>query len=71
VSFLEHGAPVDRAALERVLSVVPVGAKRPSALEGGLRDPRASPYFDLELFRRLEQRVADSCGATAIRFHFL
>ena len=71
VSFLENGAPVDQAALDRAVSVLPAGAKRPSAPEGGLRDPRASPHFDLELFRRLEQRVADSCGTTAIRFHFL
>jgi hypothetical protein len=50
---------------------VPEGAKRPSSPEGALRDPAAHPYFDGELFRRLEQKVAEACGTTRIRFHFL
>jgi hypothetical protein len=71
VAFIEDGAEPDQAALERALALVPVGAKRPSSPEGALRDPTAHPYFDRELFRRLEQKVAEACGTKRIRFHFL
>jgi hypothetical protein len=71
VAFIEDGAEPDQAALERALALVPVGAKRASSPEGALRDPTAHPYFDRELFRRLEQKVAEACGTKRIRFHFL
>ncbi len=69
--FIEDGGTVDQAALDRTLALAPVGASRPSSLDGALRDPAAHPYFEFELFRALEQRVAEACGTERIRFHFL
>ena len=69
IDFIE--GPVDQAALQRTMALVPVGAKRVSSPEGALRDPTAHPYFDRELFRRLENKVAETCGTDRIRFHFL
>jgi hypothetical protein len=71
VRFIDDGAEIDRTALDRALASMPVGAKRPSAPDGALRDPTMHPYFDRKFFRDLEQRVAESCGTDRIRFHFL
>ena len=71
VGFIEDGGAIDQEALDRATALVPVGANRGSSPEGTLRDPTAHPYFDLELFRRLEAKVAQACGTDRIRFHFL
>jgi hypothetical protein len=71
IGFIEDGAEIDQAAFDLAVALMPVGAKRPSAPEGALRDPATHPYFDREFFRELEQRVAQSCGTDRTRFHFL
>ena len=71
VGFIEDGGAIDQEALDRATALVPVGANRGSSPEGRLRDPTAHAYFDLELFRRLEAKVAQACGTERIRFHFL
>jgi hypothetical protein len=62
LSFVQGRAAIDQAALAATLAATPPGA---------LRDATAHRYFDPELFRRLERRVAEACGTERIRFHFL
>lgn len=68
IGFIQGDAAIDAGALARTLAEVPVAADNPS---GGVRDPMQHPYYDAELFQRLEREVAGACGRSRIRFHFI
>jgi hypothetical protein len=65
IEFLEGGKTINKDALSKVITLVP--ARGFSAL----RDLHSWRYFDYELFRTLECKIADACGTNGIRFHFL
>lgn len=69
IGFVQGGAAINMEALERTLVQLPVGGD--NSPPGAMRDPMQHPYYDRELFARLERKVADACGTERIRFHFL
>jgi hypothetical protein len=54
--------------LAATLARVPVGG---NGGPGGLCDPRQHRYYDADLYARLERQVADACGRSRVRFHFI
>jgi hypothetical protein len=68
IGFVQGDAAIDGEALAATLARVPVGG---NGGPGGLRDPRQYRYFDAELYARLERQIAEACGRSRIRFHFI
>jgi hypothetical protein len=68
ISFIQGNAATDGEALAATRAQVPVGG---NGGQVGLRDPRQHQSFDANLYARLERQIADSCGRSRIRFHFI
>ena len=68
IGFIQGDAAIDGEALAATLARVPVGG---NGGPGGLRDPRQHRYYDADLYARLERQMADACGRSRIRFHFI
>jgi hypothetical protein len=68
IGFVQGHAAIDGEALAATLAQVPVGG---NGTPGGLRDAMQHRHFDAGLYARLERQVADACGRSRIKFHFI
>lgn len=68
IGFIQGDAAIDGEALAATLARVPVGG---NDSPGALRDPRQHRYYHPDLYARLERQVADACGRSRVRFHFI
>jgi len=62
------GSEADEARIAAAIAAVNA---RPFPLFVSIRDPRAHPLCDEDLYRKLETQILERCGPDAMRFYFI